>query len=255
MTDTGEPTPQGSSARSAATYVYGIVDVEHPCQTDDIEGVGEPPTRLRRMDAGRVAAVVGDAPAELRAKRRDVTAHQHVLEELMKQGTILPMRFGVVARDEESLRDELVEDNEIHLAMLGALEGRIEFNVKAFCDEDELVREVATSDPTIRRLRSERATSVEDRIELGQHVAAAIETRYDDIGKQLVETLDPLAVRCVPGPSVRGAAVNVSFLVDRERTPEFVATVDRLDARLGPDVRLQRIGPLPPYSFVDMQEE
>lgn len=250
MTDPTDPRVN----RSEATYVYGIVGAEHPCHFEEVEGVGEPPTRLRRLDAGQVAAVVSDAPTELRAKRRDVTAHQRVLDAMTTQGTVLPMRFGVIARDEESLREELIEDSEMHLAMLAELEGRIEFNIKVFCDEDEMVREVATTDPTIRRLRTQPATSIEDRIQLGEYVAQAIQTRYDHIGKHLYEAFDPLAERSVPGPPVKGAAVNASFLVDRNRTAEFVDAVDRLDAWFGPDVRLQRIGPLPPYSFVGAQE-
>jgi hypothetical protein len=239
----------------AATYVYGIIGADHPCQLDDVEGVGEPPTTLRRLDAGRVAAVISDAPRELRAKRRDVMAHQRVLDAMMTQGTVLPMRFGVIARDEESLRDELVEDTDMHLAMLAEVDGRIEINVKVFCDEDETIREVAAADPTIRRLRSQPASSIEDRIQLGEYVAQAIQTRYDHIGKHLYEALDPLAERSVPGPPVKDAAVNASFLVDREEVDAFVDAVGRLDAWFGPDVRLQRIGPLPPYSFVGAQEE
>ena len=240
---------------TVATYVYGIVDAAHPCRLDELVGVGDPPGEVRRLDAGRLAAVVSDAPAELRAKRRDVLAHQHVLDELVRQGTVLPMRFGVIARDAESLRNELVEDSEIDRAMLAELEGRVEFNVKVFSDEDELVRQIATTDPTVRQLRAQEAVSIEDRIRLGEAVAAGIEAQHEAIERQLFDALDPLAVRSMPGPRVKGAATNASFLVDRQRTAEFVDVVDKLDAAFGPDIRLQRTGPLPPYSFVGGREE
>lgn len=256
MTDTtADPhTTRESDRPAGATYVYGIVDADHPCRFGEIGGVGDPATTLRRLDAGRVAAVVSEAPCELRAKRRDVLAHQRVLDEISRQGTVLPMRFGVIAQDELSLREELVEDADTHLAMLADLQDRSEINIKVFSDEDELIREVAISDPTVRGLRERQGTSMEDRIQLGEAVSAAIQARNDAIARQLVQALEPLATRTVEGPAVKGAAVNTSFLVDRDRTAAFVDTVDRLDDGLGPDIRIQRTGPLPPYSFVDVRE-
>jgi hypothetical protein len=242
------------TSEQGATYVYGIVDAKHPCRLDEITGVGEPPRPLRRLDAGKIVAIISDAPAELRAKRRDVLAHQRVLDEIIRQGTVLPMRFGVIAQDEESLRDDLVDDADADLAMIDELRGRIEFNVKAFADEDALLNDVATTDESVRRLRGRGTTTVEDQIELGEAVAAAIEVRHEAIRGQLVENLGRLAVRSVPGSPVREAAANQSFLVERHRTPDFTAAVDALDTQLGANVRLQCVGPLPPYSFVEPGE-
>jgi Gas vesicle synthesis protein GvpL/GvpF len=255
MTDTTpEPTQPTGPGRPPYVYVYCIVDADHPCRVDYLEGVGQPPGALRRLAAGRLAAVVSDAPAELRAKRRDVLAHQHVLEELLRQGTVLPMRFGVVARDEESLRNELTEDVDLHQAMLTELKDRVELNVKVFSDEDELIRQIATTDPMVRQLRAQETTSVEDQIRLGEAVAAGIDARHEAITHRLFESLDPLAVRSIRGAQVKGAAANASFLVERQRMAEFVDMVDKLDADFGPDIRLQRSGSLPPYSFVDVRE-
>lgn len=233
-----------------ATYVYGIVRANHPLDVSGLEGVGDPPTRLRRLEAGQVAAIVGDAPPGLRAKRRDVLAHEHVLEELARQGTVLPMRFGIIARDEADLAEGITQDSAGHLDLLTELDGRVEFNVKAYSDEDTMIREVAASDLQVQQLRAHPATSMEDRVRLGEAVAAAIEERQESLGAQVLDTLEPLAVRGVTNPRVKGAAVNSSFLVGRDHTANFVEAVDKLGADLGTDVRLQLTGPLPPYSFV-----
>ncbi|MET9021742.1 GvpL/GvpF family gas vesicle protein [Actinopolymorpha sp. NPDC004070] len=234
---------------ASAVYVYGILAGDHPCDLTGLGGVGDPPATLRRLQAGRVVAVVSDAPPGLRAKRRDVQAHQTVLDHLGRQGTVLPMRFGVVATDEDSLRDELASEDGAHLATLDNLTRRAEINVKVFCDEDELIRTVAEEDPTVRRLRA-HATSVDEQIQLGEAVAAAIEDRERALEELLLAALGPLAVDHLAGSRVRGAAVNESFLVDDDRAEEFAETADHLDAAWGPAIRLQRSGPLPPYSFV-----
>ncbi|GAA2760357.1 GvpL/GvpF family gas vesicle protein [Actinopolymorpha rutila] len=232
-----------------AVYVYGVVAADHPCDLTGLGGVGDPPAALRRLRTGRVAAVVSDAPPGLRAKRRDVQAHQGVLDHLGRQGTVLPMRFGVVATDEDSLRGELTAEDSAHLATIDNLARRAEINVKVFCDEDELIRSVAENDPTVRRLR-EHTANLDEQIQLGEAVAAAIEDRERALEELLVAGLGPIAVDHLAGSRVRGAAVNQSFLVDNERAEEFAETAEHLDAAWGPAIRLRLSGPLPPYSFV-----
>lgn len=68
------------------TYIYAITGADHPLRLDGLQGVGDPPSPLRTLIAGDVAAVVSDAPEGLRAKRRDVLAHEAVLEALMADG-------------------------------------------------------------------------------------------------------------------------------------------------------------------------
>ncbi|WP_020575451.1 GvpL/GvpF family gas vesicle protein [Actinopolymorpha alba] len=233
-------------------YVYGVVAANRAYEVEGVVGVGEPARPARLLEADRVTAVVSDTPPGLRAKRRDLLAHQHVLDELGRQGTVVPMRFGVVARDETSLRDELVRDNEAYLALLAEVENRLEYNVKAFADEDELISEVAETDPTVRELRqrSSASATVEDQVRLGEAVAAALETRQEALAEPVLETLRPFAVRSVIGPQVQDCAVNVSFLVNRGDASEFLSVAEKLGERLQPRVRLRLTGPLPPYSFV-----
>lgn len=250
QTEQGEQVaPEQAEQAASAVYVYGIVAEDHPCDLTGFAGVGDPPALLRRLRAGRVVAVVSDAPPGLRAKRRDVQAHQGVLDHLGRQGTVLPMRFGVVATDENSLRDDLAAKDDAHLATLGNLAGRAEINVKVFCDQDELIRSVAENDPTVRRLRAHTAT-VDEQIQLGEAVAAAIEDRERALEELLLAALGPIAVDHLAGSRVRGAAVNESFLVDDDRAEEFTETADHLDGAWGPAITVRCSGPLPPYSFV-----
>ena len=81
-----------------ATYIYAITAADHPLRLDGLTGVGETPSGLRVVQSERHAAVVSDAPAGLRAKRRDLVAHQSVLERLMAEGQVRrEMENGVAA--------------------------------------------------------------------------------------------------------------------------------------------------------------
>ncbi|MFB7114843.1 GvpL/GvpF family gas vesicle protein, partial [Streptomyces sp. NPDC056291] len=86
-----------------STYVYGITAATHPSLPEGMGGVGDPPREIRILKAGELAAVVSDAPEGLRPKRRDLLAHQSVLSEAGAGGCVLPMRFGSVSPDDDTV--------------------------------------------------------------------------------------------------------------------------------------------------------
>src|SRR3979411_2592626 len=107
-----------------STYLYGIVMGSHPKDLADLRGVGQSPSPLRKVAAGDLAVVVSDVPADIRAKRRDLLAHENVLEVLCEEGPTLPMRFGVIADDDASVAREVSAEQERYQHLLSYLNGR-----------------------------------------------------------------------------------------------------------------------------------
>jgi hypothetical protein len=234
-----------------ALYVYAIVRAGTPLP-EGAAGVGSPPAALRTVGTGRVAAVVSAAPAKLRARRRDLMAHQDLLMGLAEAGPVLPMRFGAIAPDESTLCTQLETAESSHLAALERLAGHVEINVKAMPARDSLAALVA-GDATVRRLRDEarRRPGYEADVRLGQAVAVALSRRAAEAGRQALHGLASMARAVVTGPDVPGCALNVSFLVSRSDTERFRATAERFAAAHQEHVELRTAGPLPCYSFVD----
>ncbi|PWI41232.1 GvpL/GvpF family gas vesicle protein [Streptomyces sp. ICBB 8177] len=216
----------------------------------DTRGVGNPPLPVRMITEGDVAAVVSDAPDDLRARRRDLLAHQGLLLGLAEHGSVLPMRFGSVAEDDATVRGQLREGRQRYAATLRRLDGRVELNVKASPDTDSLDA-VVTEDREVRRLRAEvrRRPGYEASLRLGQAVAAAFARRAAEAGRDLLEQLRPLADAVAPGPEVPGCVLNVSFLVERGRQRSFEDTVAAVSSRHEGRAVLRMSGPLPCYSF------
>ncbi|MGR8008170.1 GvpL/GvpF family gas vesicle protein [Streptomyces hypolithicus] len=251
MTSTGSGANAGVHAGAyAGVYVYAVVRAGTPLPRGS-SGVGNPPAPLRTVRQGPVSAVVSDAPERLRARRRDLLAHQDLLMRLAEAGPVLPMRFGVVAPDEETVREQLAGAEVRHLAALEHLEGRFEVNVKALPAQKALAALVA-EEPTIRKLREavRRTPGYEASLRLGEAVAAALARRAADAGKRALRELTPLARAVADGPEVQGCALNVSFLVDRADHEKFSTTARRFGAAHRDHVELRLAGPLPCYSFV-----
>ncbi|MGI5256097.1 GvpL/GvpF family gas vesicle protein [Streptomyces angustmyceticus] len=232
-------------------YVYAIVRADHPLPSGQ-GGVGDPPGAVERLDEGRLAAVVSPAPPKLRARRRDLLAHQELLLALAGAGPVLPMRFGMVAADETVVRRQLSDAEERHLAALADLAGRVEINVKALPADDSLAG-LVQGDATIRGLREtvRRRPGYEANLRLGEAVATALSRRAAEAGREIVRALTPRARAVAAGPEVSGCQVNTSFLVDRDDSADFTAEAERLARQHRDRVVLRVAGPLPCYSFLE----
>ncbi|MGA5194034.1 GvpL/GvpF family gas vesicle protein [Streptomyces exfoliatus] len=235
------------------TYVYAIVSADHPTSLEGLQGVGEPPAALRTVSAGDLAAVVSDAEEGLRAKRRDVLAHEAVVESLMTDGATLPMRFGLLGPDDGRVAEVLEHDGDAYRARLTELDGHLEFHLKASRDEQDLLREIVAESQEIRELNERTrsgAGAQEDRVALGEFVAREVAGRNAEKAEDTLRRLLPVATRVARSEPGTGHFLNVSFLVAAGSTDEFVGAVRKEADRGGDACTFTLTGPLPPYSFV-----
>jgi hypothetical protein len=236
-----------------STYVYAVAAEDHPARLEDLDGVGDPPGSVRTVRESPLLAVVSDAPEELRAKRRDLMAHQAVLQRLMEDGAVLPMRFGLVAPDEDSVRQVLDENAQAYSDRLRLLAGCVEYNLKAARDRDDLLREIVRTSEEVRRLNEftrGHPEAHEERMALGEFVSGEVQRREDDDARAIVEAVSPHAVRHVRGEGDKEHFLSASFLVRDETADAFARAVREEGERRGDAYDLSLYGPLPPYSFV-----
>ncbi|OEV05774.1 GvpL/GvpF family gas vesicle protein [Streptomyces oceani] len=236
-----------------STYVYAITLADHPVDVANLPGVGDPPSLPRTLGTPRLTAVVSDAPEDLRAKRRDLLAHQHVLERLMADGAVLPMRFGLVSPDDQQVRAALEEHRDAYTERLGELTGCLEYNLKAARDEDDRLREIVADSAEIRRLNdlTRRDPNAHDqRVTLGELVSNEVRARRDREAEDLLARLAPEVAEHAVGDPGEAHFLNVSFLVSREQAASLTRRVDEEATRRGAAYTLNLNGPLPPYSFV-----
>lgn len=239
-----------------ATYVYGVIAAT--ASAPSAAGIGGASVRL--IPAGELAAVASDIdPDSLQLGREAMTAHARVLEDAVALTTVLPMRFGVVMADDDAVRRDLLQANGSQLrAQLDELAGKAELRLRATYEEEQLMREAAAQDPEILKLRDSLRGVPEEatyyaRIQLGEMVAAAVQRTREADADAILTELSPLAVAVEAGESgIERVAFNGSFLVERDRIPEFDARVDQIGRAQAGRLRFKYTGPLPPHSFVEL---
>ncbi|MFR0356152.1 GvpL/GvpF family gas vesicle protein [Streptomyces sediminimaris] len=237
-----------------STYVYGITEGSHPALPEGMGGVGDPPRPVRILKEGDLAAVVSDAPEGLRPKRRDLLAHQNVLAEAGAAAVVLPMRFGSLAADDDSVTGALADRAGHYKERLRALDGKVEYNIKATHQEEAVLHRVMAENAEVRSMaeanRQAGGGSYDDRLRLGEMVVAAVKAREVEDAAELRRTLEPVVSDVSVGPESSGWLANLSFLVERDTAERFLGAVEEL-RKAHPHIELRVNGPLPPYSFVE----
>ena len=243
----------------SASYVYGVV--ASPGRLPDMRGIDNAPLRL--VASGELAAVVGDVPAsDLQMDAKAIRAHAAVLDELNEDGTVLPMRFGVVMAGDEQVCADLLEAHAPELTeQLREFDGKVELKLRATYEEESLMREVVAEDQDVARLRTELRGAPEDatyygRIRLGELVSDAVARKRSQDQSEIVTRLEPLAVAVALGESSHERVVLAgSFLVDRAAIERFDQAVDEIGRDHAGRMRLRYSGPFPPHSFVRLTQE
>jgi hypothetical protein len=237
-----------------SSYVYCVTRASHPLPLEGAVGVGEQAPALRLVREQDLVAVVSDAPENLRAKRRDLVKHDAVIGRIYAAGTVLPMRFGMVAPDDEAVHTELRSGARRYGELLSRIDGHVELNVKGIHAEEALLRDLLLQNDELRArnhaLRAAGGGRHQDKVAFGEHVAAAVaERRARDAG-QVIARLQPHAAQIRRGPPVDGCFVNVSFLVASGARADFDGALSPLRRELPGYASVELYGPLPPYSFV-----
>jgi hypothetical protein len=236
-------------------YVYGIVG-ENARIPEETGIAGQP---LRLIGDGPSALVSHVVDDELRFGREEMVAHARVLENTVRGGaTVLPMRFGIVMTPEE-VHERLLEGHGEELrAQLAELAGKVELSVRVMYDNEAVMREIVSGSREIAALR-ERVQSLPedaayyDRIRLGELVAHELDRRREADAAELLAELETVSLGCVVGaPAHERVVLNASFLVGRDDTAAFDATLERQAEERHPRMHFRCVGPLPPHSFVDL---
>jgi hypothetical protein len=229
-------------------YVYGIA----PAGVRVPRGPGVDGAPVGLLTEAGLCAAVSPAPARPRARRRDLMAHQAVLEELAAQGPVLPMRFAVLTPQPDALRAQLRAD-EAHLRrQLDGITGCVELNVKGTVVAGCLA-EVVRRDDGLRALalRTRRRPGYEAQVRLGEALARGVRREARRAAREILARLTPLAVRTAEGPLDDERVLSTSFLLRAADERRFRREVAARAREYGDRLALGVTGPLPCYSFVD----
>lgn len=181
----------------------------------------------------------------------DMVRYQQVNLALLPHYTVVPMRFGFTARNKEHV-EEVLEKTYLQLrTLLNRLTGKVELIVHAFWDLPKVLQEIAAQDEYFVQAKREAVCNPQS-IEVGRRLFEAAEARKNELISVIHAHLSLLAVDSSEGPRAEHI-FNRSYLVEREKEPAFDAAMNQLSTRYEGCLTFRYIGPLPAYSFANLE--
>lgn len=226
-------------------YLYAITNCPHAA-LPALNGLAD--STLVSLPYREIAAVVSVVPSTIASSEANLWQHEAVVEALMAERTVLPVRFGTILRDETAIQTSLQEHYVNFTANLERLHDRVELSVRVVWEE---ASNDSAADPAAPVATSGRAYMLERLVAMQRGQAQR------EQAEQLATTLHTVLARLAVAHTRRVLAtprllLSGAYLVERRQVDAFQEEVQRLGLA-HPDLHVLCTGPWPAYHFVTME--
>lgn len=245
-------------------YIYGITKNSDKNQILKQDG-------LATVDYQDLSAVIADVERKdyLSLAKEEVVKilinHQQMIERIMKNlGTILPVKFGTMLKDEKEVNSVLEKGNSFLAGTLEMMKDKIEVDLVCFWNEEKAAQMAYQENKRIQKMQANLSkkgnVALEDKIALGKEIAKYLTSKREEISNHILEVLKKEAVKSCNHALVDvNMLLNQAFLVEKRNEEVFNRALNRLNSIFADVVNFRLVSPLPPYSFatvvVDVLEE
>jgi curved DNA-binding protein CbpA len=189
---------------------------------------------------------------------RHVATHQRVNEEVMKDYDIVPMAFGIIAPGVEEVRRVLEKAYLQFKTALKNITGKAEFAVQIWWNPQKILEELANTNPEIQKLKQEISLKgailgMPIKLKLGKLIQKEAETRRQTFVNDIHTFLKSLSFDSTSNKLIDNEMIaNFSFLIEKTRESELDKKMQELGKKYEGRLKFKYIGPMPPYSFVNI---
>jgi hypothetical protein len=255
----------GAIMEREGKYIYGIIGAKQDRNFGPI-GIGGRGDEVGAIGVDDLAMVVSNHPLmKLVVNRENILAHEKVIEEVMKEYVVLPVRFCTIAANTDEIRSLLFKRYREFKNLLNDMDHKVELGVKGLWKDMAVIfKEIAEENREIKKVKRKLKEGPEQndigaKAGLGRMVEAALKEKKNAETERIVDTLKTLAFDYKLNNTLGDPMfMNASFLVSKGREKEFDNVVEELSEAYEERMRFLYVGPLPPYNFVNVtiyQEE
>jgi len=232
-----------TSATPEGQYVYCVIETGGARNFGPI-GIGERGDAVITIAYRDLSAVVSSVPMnKYVVSSKTISTHERVIEMVMRDYTVLPVRFYTVAPNAEDIRNLLRRRYPEFKRLLREMDNKVELGLKCLWrDMNTVLKEV------VEESKNRNATD--------QIIKLALQDKKAREGEPIIQPLRKISGNsCLNQTYGDDMLMNAAFLVDKSREKEFDNEVARLAARYEGRIAFKYIGPAPPYSFVNIAIE
>ncbi len=243
-------------------YIYGFININEDKKFDyvGIDG-GEVYTQPYQD----IAAVVSNSPSiQFDSLPKEtlllhLAVYQAVIERIMKNHYIIPMKFGTAVQGEEEIKRILKKGYDQIKTSITAMEDKIELDVVAMWSNLDAVLKAIGEEEEVKKLKAEAESKPPDQrleagINLGKMVKASINRKREKYAFEMLDVLKKESETHRAHDVMDDSMImNVAFLINKDSKEAFESKIDRLDEKYQDEINFRIVGPLPPYSFCTLE--
>jgi hypothetical protein len=240
-------------------YIYCIIGTKQERNFGPI-GIGGRGDEVTTIGYGDLSMVISDSPmTKYVVSRENMLAHEMVIEEVMKEFTVLPVRFCTIASDADEIRNLLDRRYREFKNLLRDMNHKIELDVKGIWkDMDVIFKEVVEKNKEVKRLKEtvekdKGKKNIQAKVQIGKMVEDALHKKKENETEKIISVLKKISFDHRLSRAFDDKMfLNAAFLVDRGREKEFDNIMDDLSDKYKKRIKFMYAGPLPPYNFVNI---
>ncbi|WP_024336582.1 GvpL/GvpF family gas vesicle protein [Desulfotignum balticum] len=237
-------------------YIYCIIEEKYNRNFGTI-GIGNRKDLVTTLCYNDITAVISDTPmSKYVINKANLTAHEMVIEHVMKDYTVLPVRFCTIASNLEEIRSLLRRRHPEFKGLFRDMDNKIEMGLKVvWKNMDAIFGEISASNKIIKKLKSNTKGLDRDmKIEVGKQVQKALAKKKQDEKQLITRKLKRISVDVKENDIIGDAMLlNLACLIDRTHEKEFDNTINDLAAEFENRFVFKYVGPIPPFNFVNIK--
>jgi len=233
-------------------YLYGIIETE---RRENFGNIGLGNSEVYTIQYADIGAVVSDIPVDYKVEVEEAMTHEKTLRKVMEIHTIIPIGFGVVAKDETEIKNILKRARMKFKNKLEKISKKVQINVKISWDK-AILAEILRESEEIRALAAEakeKPTAQSLKIEMGRRVKSALDERKNEYVKDIHSILGDVSNGFKEKITDQDTLMNASFLVDKEKEQKFYDKLEEQEKKYEKKLKFLCVGPLPPYNFTEIE--
>lgn len=265
MSDNDRPK---AGAASEGRYLYCIADSG---EQTDLGKIGLDGKEVYTLPFADLCAVIHNCHSEPykseddEVVRRWVITHERVVEAAWERfGAVLPFGFDTIVKGEKGISPEeniinwLRDDCSNLKQKINKIRGKAEYGVQIFWDLTLVADEISKANQEIRNMDRDAKSKPEGMAYMLKHklenlLKKEIEKKanlyFKDFYTRIKRCVDEIKVEKIKKVyNKKQMLMNLSCLIDRERSSELGKELEKINKEDGFTVRFT--GPWPPYSFV-----
>ncbi|MBU2540718.1 MAG: GvpL/GvpF family gas vesicle protein [Candidatus Omnitrophica bacterium] len=193
------------------------------------------------------------------AVARYLIKHQQVIEKLMENFTIIPMRLGTFASDEDEVRYILAKAYPRVKDIFNKISDKIEIDVAAtWSDFNSILKEIG-EEKEIKEIKERlsanpKGVTLDEQMKIGVMVKKTLDKKREKYAGQIQKALTPVSQDFkAHGLMDDKMVVNSAFLINKHEYEDFERIIEELNTEFHDELNFRCVGPLPPYSFYTLE--